>query len=138
MGLHSSTTKSISALIFLILLVATYGYCDCQVTLQWNPNNQAPAGYRLYGREEGSSYNYDEPWWEGDQSFTQCTIDQLDENTTYYFVVRAFDAADNESYNSNEAVFNYNGTTGISSSLGSGSTGGGGGGGCFITSLINP
>lgn len=140
---HSVTIKSITALFFIILFVTTGAYSDGQVTLQWDPNDPAPAGYRLYGREEGLSYNYDEPWWEGDQSFTQCTLDQLDENTTYYFVVRAYDSEGNESGDSNEVAFTYSGTPDPSSSLSDSSasnagSSGGGGGGCFINSLINP
>jgi hypothetical protein len=145
MHYHSRTIKSIAALFFIILLLTTGAYSDCQVTLQWDPNDPAPAGYRLYGREAGRSYNYDEPWWEGDQSFTQCTIEQLDETTTYYFVVRAYDAEDNESGDSNEVVFSYDGSSDTSSNMSDTDTsntgssgGGGGGGGCFINSLINP
>jgi hypothetical protein len=140
---QSGTITSITALVFVIFLLTTVAYSDCQVTLQWDPNNPAPAGYRLYGREAGRSYNYDEPWWEGDQSFTQCTLDQLDETTTYFFVIRAYDAEDNESGDSNEVAFNYAGSSDTSSNLSDTSasnsgSGGGGGGGCFINSLINP
>jgi hypothetical protein len=112
---------------------------DCQVTLQWDPNNPAPAGYRIYGRTAGYAYDYDAPWWEGDYTFTQATLDQLDENTTYYFIVRAFDADDNESGDSNEVRFNYNNPEAdtdaglINHSAGSS---GGGGAGCFLDSLM--
>jgi hypothetical protein len=135
----SRLVTSILPLAFILFSLPTGAYCDCRVTLQWDPNNPSPEGYRIYGREAGGSYNFDEPWWEGDQSFTQGTIDQLDENTTYYFVVRAFDAADNQSGDSNEVVFRYSGPSDSSSNLGdSSSTGGGGGGGCFLNALIIP
>ena len=72
-----------------------------QVTLEWSPNSEPDlAGYRVYNREEGQSYDYTNPSWEGTE--TTCTIYNLDETKTYYFVARAFDAEGFESGDSNE------------------------------------
>ena len=72
-----------------------------QVTLEWSPNSEPDlAGYRVYNREEGQSYDYANPSWEGTE--TTCTIYNLDETKTYYFVARAFDAEGFESGDSNE------------------------------------
>jgi hypothetical protein len=73
-----------------------------QVTLEWSPNDEPDlAGYRVFFREEGQSYNYADPSWEGTD--TTCTIYNLDDTKTYYFAARAFDSAGLESGNSNEA-----------------------------------
>jgi hypothetical protein len=35
-----------------------------QVSLQWDPNNEPDlAGYRIYSREQGQSYDYAAPSW---------------------------------------------------------------------------
>ena len=72
-----------------------------QVTLEWSPNSEPDlAGYRVFLREEGQSYDYTNPSWEGTD--TTCTIYNLDETKTYYFVARAFDTEGLESGDSNE------------------------------------
>jgi hypothetical protein len=136
----SSVKTPIHILILLLLIIIpSIGQADCQVTLQWDANNPTPEGYQVYGREEGQNYDYDTPWWQGDQTFTQCVIDGLDESKTYFFVVRAY-ADDDVSGDSNEVRYAYaDGTSsGGSSSLDSNtasSAGSGSSGGCFIQSL---
>jgi chitinase len=125
----------------LLIIIPSIAQADCQVTLQWDANNPTPEGYQVFGREEGQNYDYDIPWWQGDQTFTQCTLDGLDESKTYFFVVRAF-AGDDVSGDSNEVRFAYSDGTssGDASSLDSNtaaSAGGGSGGGCFIQSLFH-
>lgn len=67
----------------------------------WGANHEADlAGYRVFVREDGRSFDYGFPEWEGSE--TGCTIQDLDEDTHYYFVVRAFDTAGNESGDSNQ------------------------------------
>jgi hypothetical protein len=68
------------------------------VTLAWDASSGAD-GYRLFSREEGQSYNYNWPDWEG--ADTTGTVTGLAQDTTYYFVVRAYNAY-GESGDSNE------------------------------------
>lgn len=82
--------------------------CPClaqaaQVTLAWDPNDPTPDGYRLYQRQEGNAYDYSAPAWSG--STASATVDDLFENETYFFVVRAYVGAD-ESGDSNEVSYN--------------------------------
>ena len=73
------------------------------VTLQWAPNNEPTfAGYRIFYREVGQHYNYLDPYWETIDPI--CTIYDLDETKTYYFMVRAFDTNGLESANSKEVI----------------------------------
>lgn len=98
----------------------------------------------LFSRRDGERYDYTDPIWQGDTTFTQCTIDGLDENTTYYFVIRTIDASDNQSYDSNEIAINESDSAG--NSIGAdNSTGLSGNGGsistfssCFIQLLLSP
>ena len=78
------------------------------VTLAWDGNSgPGIAGYEVFMRQEGESYDYGRPEWIGAE--TSCTIRNLDDETNYCFVVRAFSAAGAESGNSNEAC-TYAGT----------------------------
>jgi Ca-dependent carbohydrate-binding module xylan-binding/K319L-like, PKD domain len=87
----------------VFLFIVTSGYA-MDVTLQWDPNSEPDlAGYRLFYRGEGQSYNYSNPSWEGTD--TTCTIYDLDETETYYFVARSYDTEGFESGDSNEACF---------------------------------
>ena len=71
------------------------------VTLQWIPNSEPDlAGYRVYFREKGQQYTYANPSFE--VASASCNIGHLDENKTYYFVVRAFSTEGFESSDSNE------------------------------------
>ena len=74
-----------------------------QASLRWEPNTEPDlAGYRVFHREQGQSYDYIYPSWEGTD--TSCTIYDLDESKTYFFVARAFDSEGYESENSIEAI----------------------------------
>jgi Fibronectin type III domain len=127
----------------LLTLIPLTAFADCVVTLQWNPNNPSLEGYQVFGREAGQDYDYDAAWWQGDQTFTQCTIDHLDENKTYFFTVRAFQG-DNLSADSNEVEFSYKDSSTSSNSASVGSNDGSGtasltglgDAGCFIQSLF--
>ena len=133
------TRFNLQTLILLILIgIPLIGIADTQVTLQWDFNDPAPEGYRVYCREEGQDFDYHDFWWQGDHTFNQCTIDGLDENKTYYFVVHAF-SGDEESGDSNEIRYSDGTWESLSSSdvsTAGGSGSGGGGGGCFIQSLF--
>jgi len=92
--------KFILSFIFLLFNFVTTVYA-IDITLQWTPNNeQNLAGYRAFYREESQPYDYENPYWESIDPI--CTIYDLDETKTYYFVVRAFDTNGSESDNSNE------------------------------------
>jgi len=92
------------ALVFFLFPKNVY---SLDTTLVWDPNSEDNlAGYRIFYREDGQSYDYEEPAWEG--SKTTCTIYNLNDNTTYYFVARAFDTLGSESGDSNEACYQFN------------------------------
>lgn len=139
--------RGIALLLLLLIAIPGTSHALCDATLQWDANTPAPDGYLVFGRLEGQAYDYDDPWWSGDYTFNQCAIEELDENTTYYFVVRAY-VGENVSGDSNEARFSYaaSDTTSDTSSDSSSSltndtnaispsSSGGGSGGCFIQSL---
>ncbi len=86
----------------LISIPLSEALATCEVRLAWDGSSGA-SGYRLYMRAEGESYSYAIPAWEG--GGVQCTLATLNENTAYYFVVRAFDATGRESSDSNEVRF---------------------------------
>lgn len=90
---------------WIVCLIALIGLLLCStaqaasVTLAWDANDVAPDGYRMFQRVDGASYDYTSPVWQG--TATTCTIDNLANSTTYYFVVRAYVGID-ESGDSNE------------------------------------
>ena len=91
-------------LMFLVFLFSTQDAYSADVTFAWNPNSEPDlVGYRIFYRQEGLSYDYHNPVWEG--SDTTCTIFNLDENTTHYFVARAFDTSGNESADSSQVCY---------------------------------
>ena len=73
-----------------------------QVELAWNASSGTVTGYRMFYHAEGQGYDFNNPAWEG--SGTTCIITGLQSGVTYYFVVRAFNAA-GMSQNSNEVPF---------------------------------
>ncbi len=95
------------ALAFAPFLWAQNAYA-IDITLAWDPNAEEDLdGYRVFYHQEGQSYDYNLPAWEG--SNTTCTISNLDDNTAYYFVARALDTSGNESSNSNEVAYEPSG-----------------------------
>ena len=93
--------RCLAALQFTILTLPL-AVSAAQVTLQWDANDPSPAGYRLYQRTSGQSYDYNSPVWSG--TLTTATLNGLIEGTTYYYVVRAYSGSD-ESGDSNEVQF---------------------------------
>jgi hypothetical protein len=70
-------------LIFIILFFyfITSSYA-VDVSFQWNKNTDRDiAGYRVFCREEGRSYDYNTPSWEG--TGPSCTIYNLDDTKSY-------------------------------------------------------
>ncbi|MBR9980169.1 MAG: fibronectin type III domain-containing protein, partial [Desulfatitalea sp.] len=107
-ALQSLYTKRLA--FSLLALVLVFGFClpmaahAAQVTLAWDANDPIPDGYRVFQRTEGGGYNDASPAWSG--TSTSATVNNLAENTTYYFVVRAF-SGNLESANSNEVTYRY-------------------------------
>jgi hypothetical protein len=156
-----------STLIFASFLLLSFALlpspCTADsITLAWDENSEPDvAGYRIYyrigssgsqvisrydgtGIENGDSpidlpLNEDES---PDPRFVELTLEGLNEDQSYYFVVTAYNTEGLESAPSNEAALlsalesNDSGTPigEGGSSLPSGSVGGGGGG-CFISSV---
>ncbi|MFH1076210.1 MAG: hypothetical protein V1753_05125, partial [Pseudomonadota bacterium] len=72
--------------------------------LSWTSGKgEGIAGYRVFNRKEGESYDYGNPAWEGGGNI--CVLHGLDDNTIYYFVARAFSTYGLESINSNEVRY---------------------------------
>ncbi len=84
-----------------IFLITASAFAD-SVKLSWDPNSPKPTGYRVYQRTQGQAYNFNRPVWTG--SYSTATVKNLNENTQYYFVVRAY-SGNLESANSNEVAF---------------------------------
>lgn len=90
-------------LVLLLIATATSYAGDKSVTLEWDANTEEDlAGYRVFCRQAGQSYNYGTPNWEGAE--ITCTISGLADNAAYHFVARAFDTSGNESGDSNEVM----------------------------------
>lgn len=92
--------------LFLIIAIPAISQAVCEATLEWDPSSPVVEGFYVFGREEGQQYNYEEPWWQGDHTFNNCTIDGLDEDKTYFFVIRAY-SGDAVSPDSNEVRYSY-------------------------------
>jgi hypothetical protein len=125
----------------LVSLVLPQDSYAVDITLAWDAVSDPDLdGYRVFCRQEGESYNYNHPEWAVSRTETTCTIYGLDDNTTYYFVVRAVGVEGNESGDSDEICYQPNvASTQVNmdnSATGGGDGGGGGGGdgggGCFI------
>jgi hypothetical protein len=87
-------------LILLVLLGAATA--SATVTLEWDPNDPAPEGYRLFRRLAGEAYDYNAPL--GTVTGTRYEDDTIVAGETYHYVVRAFEGAD-ESGDSNEVSY---------------------------------
>jgi chitinase len=98
--LHLTTIGISTFVIPFIILLTTISALAASVSLQWDPNDPTPEGYRVFARRSDQVYNYSQPDWEG--STATCTIDTLEDQTEYYFVVRAYDGS-LESADSEEA-----------------------------------
>ena len=75
-----------------------------EVSLIWDPVIHPELdGYKMFYRKQSQPYDYTNPIWVGTE--TTCTVDKLEDQTTYCFVVRAFDTSGNESDDSNEVCW---------------------------------
>ncbi len=85
-----------------------------QVSLSWQAKSSpVPDGYCVYRRTQSSQYDYRYPAWTG--RATSTTITNLNDNTTYYFIVRSFKGSE-ESDDSNEVAFHSSSSGGSSTS----------------------
>ncbi len=76
-------------LVLLIIVMTAPAVTAAGVTLHWDPNLPSPQGYRVFARKGQQAYNYSQPDWEG--TAASCTLDNLEGQIEYYFVVRAYD-----------------------------------------------
>lgn len=81
---------------FLTLIIATIlsgllSVYAASVSLRWDPNDPTPEGYRVFARKSGQTYNYAMPDWEN--SSVTCTINDLENEVIYCFVVRAYEGS---------------------------------------------
>ena len=95
-------TRIISIIFFFFISLTTTAAVAASVTLRWDPNDTAPEGYRVFARKSDQAYRFSQPDWEG--SGVTCTINHLEDQTEYCFVVRAFDG-NLESVNSAEVRY---------------------------------
>jgi hypothetical protein len=146
-------------LIFFLFPQKVY---SADVTLAWYPPiiQQNLAGYTVFYREEGRTYDYSYPAWEAwleeleNPDDPRCTIYNLDDGITYCFVARSFNFSGEQSGDSNEVCYQSSGNLSPIADAGPDQTvdegggggagspndrpvqpaddGGGGGGGCFI------
>ena len=91
--------------ISLIVLVVMFALCavaiaDQNVMFQWDANNPAPDGYRLFQRDQSGAYDYTAPIWQGTELTHSVTLP----NGAYGFVLRAF-VGNAESGDSNEVLY---------------------------------
>jgi hypothetical protein len=93
----------IICLILSLFLLSNHAIA-AEVTLTWNPNTDPDLlGYKVFSRTDDQNYDYNNPLWQGTES--TCTISGLNEDTTNYFVVRAYNISGDESSNSNEVQY---------------------------------
>ena len=119
---HPFFLVRLGLVVICFTLSLTVSALAAEIRLVWDASSSPVDGYRVFSREQGAHYDYTQPVWEG--SALTCTIYDLDEYITYYFVVRAYNDL-GESGDSNEAC-----SAEISIAVGSGSERGG----CFIVS----
>ncbi|WP_372678590.1 fibronectin type III domain-containing protein [Desulfosarcina sp.] len=86
----------------LIILMTAPAVTAARVILRWDPNVPSPQGYRVFARKIDQAYDYTRPEWEG--AAATCTLDNLQGQTEYYFIVRAYDGG-MESADSAEAHY---------------------------------
>jgi hypothetical protein len=141
----------VSVLLTTILLIVSSNVMAAQVKVQWDLNSESNVvGYRVYCRLAHEDYDYEKPSWSG--PYNNCVIRNLEENTNYYFVARAFTYSGEESEDSTEVEYDYEHSSGgldtdINMDLGyegnnnsagiRANSAADGGKGCFLGSVLN-
>ena len=97
----------VASLLFIaVFLIVPPIVIAAEVNLGWDKNSEPDvAGYKVYCRQAHEDYDYDKPTWFGVAN--QCVIEDLDEDTNYYFVVRTYTYSGEESEDSNEVEYDY-------------------------------
>ena len=139
-----------SLLLTAVFLFVPSTVIAAEVNLEWDKNSEPDvAGYKVYYRQAHEDYDYDNPAWAG--SANQCVIPNLEEDTNYYFIVRAFTYSGHESEDSTEAEYDYEYSYELDTNfdigfeleannytpIAGGPGVGGSGDGCFIGSAMN-
>ena len=84
-------TRIVCIFFSYFIFFSTTASLAASLKLSWNPNTPAPEGYRVFVRRGNQAYNYNQPDWQG--AHATCTFNNLEDQTEYYFVVRAFDGS---------------------------------------------
>ncbi len=93
----------LSIIVFSVFFFSAAAFAGT-VKLAWDANTETDlAGYRVFSHRTNGSYDYSSPTWSGTEN--SCTLENLDEGSDYYFVVRAFNTAGVESGDSNEVYY---------------------------------
>lgn len=86
----------------LVTLTPVGTALSASAELAWEPNGSPAEGYLVFVRRTDQAYNYAQPDWEG--AATTCIIDNLQDETEYHFVLRAYNG-DQVSPDSNEVHY---------------------------------
>lgn len=86
--LKTALSRQVALLVAAIFFLFTAPCYAVDVTLEWDANTEPDLQfYRVFHRQEGQSYDYNSPAWEGTETRRQFT--GLANNIKYCFVVRA-------------------------------------------------
>ena len=101
-------TFTLSCTSLMVALVISFTWVQRidanEITLAWDKNIESEVvGYSLFYRVDGLGYDYSDPLWQG--TGTMCTVYNLEDDTIYYFVIRAIDAGGNQSSDSTELYY---------------------------------
>jgi len=89
-------------IVSLMWLMMAFVCRAADVDFTWSPNTDADlAGYRVFQRTAGATYDYTTPVAEIPAGIEVCTLADIPDGD-YRWVMRAFDAAGQESVDSNE------------------------------------
>ena len=85
-------TFTLSCTSLMVALVISFTWVQRidanEITLAWDKNIESEVvGYSLFYRVDGLGYDYSDPLWQG--TGTMCTVYNLEDDTIYYFVIRA-------------------------------------------------
>ncbi|MGA1841312.1 MAG: Ig-like domain-containing protein, partial [bacterium] len=88
--------------LFIIILPLKKNADSLELKFTWDSYEEEDniVGYRIFCREAGKHYDYNNPIWEGTEKF--CTLSNLDDQKIYYFVSRALNIHGIDSNDSNE------------------------------------